>query len=181
MKKILIGGLVGGIIIFICQFLSWTILDLHRPAFQYTPKQTEVLNYLSSQFTEDGSYYMPNLPAGASPEEHEALMKDAKGKPWALISYHASNNTNMVMNMVRGLLVDIVLVCLFCSIISKLSTISFSRVFIASIFTGLICFFFFPYTNHIWFQTFDLMGYFADALVSWGLLGLWLGWWYTKK
>ena len=46
---------------------------------------------------------------------------------------------------------------------------------------GLIVFFNVPYTNHIFYQTFDLMAYFYDALISFGLCGLWLGWWLPKK
>jgi hypothetical protein len=37
-----------------------------------------------------------------------------------------------------------------------------------------------PYTMHIWYGSFDLMAHFADALLQWGLAGLWLGWWLTR-
>ena len=62
MKKILIGAIVGGIIIFAWQTLSWPVLNLHAKAAEYTPKQQEIMNYLNSQFNEDGQFMMPMHP-----------------------------------------------------------------------------------------------------------------------
>ncbi|MBC7828816.1 MAG: hypothetical protein H7122_13790 [Chitinophagaceae bacterium] len=181
MKKLVIGALVGGIIIFLWQFLSFTLLNLHGKAFQYTPKQEEILNSLNSQITEDGQYLMPGLPENATSEEHEALMKSGEGKPWALVSYHKAREMNMAMNMIRGLLVDIIAVGMLCWMLSKMNLPSFGTILTASIFTGLIVFLTAPYTGHIWYQTFDIMAFFMDAIVGWGACGLWLGWWFSRK
>jgi hypothetical protein len=180
MKKIVIGALVGGIIIFICQTLSWTILDLHRPANEYTAKQDEIMKFLQSQLTEDGSYYLPNYPANSSNEVMEQHMKDAIGKPWAVIAYHKEMKMNMGMNIFRGLIIDIIMVGLFCWILSRFANPRFSNVFISSLLVGLIVFLNVPYTIHIWYQTFDLGASLTDALVGWGLAGIWLGWWYGR-
>ena len=88
--KIFIGSLVGGIIIFLWQFLSWTVLDLHRPAQQYTPKQDEVLAYLSTQLDSSGGYFMPTLPENATMDQQNELMEKSTNKPWAQIFYHKS-------------------------------------------------------------------------------------------
>lgn len=180
MKKIIIGAIVGGIIIFICQTLSWTILDLHRPANQYTEKQDAVMSFLNSQFSQDGSYLLPNTPPGTSGEVMEQHMKETAGKPWAVVAYHKQMDTNMGMNIFRGLIVDIFMVGLFCWILSRFANPSFSNVFTASLLTGLIVFLNVPYTTHIWFDTFDLGAYLIDAVVGWGLAGIWLGWWYGR-
>ena len=71
MKKTLIGSLVGAVILFLWQFVSWTAAELHRPAQAYTPKQDSILQYLSTQFTEDGTYFLPTYPDGASMEEQQ--------------------------------------------------------------------------------------------------------------
>ena len=181
MKKILVGAIVGGLLIFIWQFLSWTILDLHRPANQYTPKQNEIMTFLNSQFSEDGSYFLPTYPPDASNEVMQQHMKEAAGKPWAVIAYHKDLKLGMGMNIFRGLLVDIILAGLLCWIISGFANPRFGNVFVASLLVGLIAFMNFPYTIHIWFETFDLNASLIDALVAWGLVGLWLGWWYGRK
>lgn len=181
MKKLIIGSILGGLILFIWQFLSFALLDLHRPAMDYTPKQEEVLKYLSSQFTESGSYYMPNLPKDATSEQQQAAMKEAEGKPWAIVSYHTSMDSDMTMNMIRGLLIDIVLIGLLCYIISKLNPRTFGTIIVSCVFIGMIIFFAVPYTNHIWFKTFDLWAHFLDAFVPWLLIGIVLGAIYRKR
>lgn len=181
MKKIIIGALVGGIIVFICQTLSWTILDLHRPANQYTAKQDEIMQYLSGQFSEDGSYFLPNYPPGSSNEVMEQYMQAAVGKPWAVVSYHKEMKANMGMNITRNLIVDILMVGLFCWILSTVGNPKFSTIFMISLLTGIIVFINVPYTGHIWYETFDINAYLIDALVAWGLTGLWLGWLYGRK
>lgn len=51
----------------------------------------------------------------------------------------------------------------------------------ASLITGLIVFFNAPYMMNIWYKTFDIMAHLADAIISWGLCGLWLGWYLSRK
>ena len=181
MKKLLIGALVGGIILFIWQFLSWTVLDLHYNAYQYTDKQDAIMSSLNSQIEKDGQYMIPSLPREATKEQHEEAMKTMAGKPWALVQYHQSRDMNMGANMIRGLIVEMLIVGFFCALISRMNALNFTAIFISALFVGLIVFFNVPYTNHIWFKGFDLMAYFIDSLVAWGLVGLWLGWLYGKK
>ena len=180
MKKSLIGALIGGIIIFLWQFLSWTVLNLHLPAQQYTDKQDVIMSTLNNNL-EEGGYYIPNLPAGAGWDEQQRAMTEAAGKPWATIQYHKALEDSMTMNMVRGLMVNIVIILLACWIFTKINKPTFSTIFIASLFIGFIVFLNSAYTMHIWYQTFDLIAHFIDSIASWGLAGLWLGWWLTKN
>lgn len=181
MKKLLIGAIVGGIILFMCQFLSWTVLDWHGSAYQYTNKQDTIMNFLNSQLNKDQQLHLPALPPGASNEQHEALLKSMDGKPWAIIQYHQSFKMNIGSNMIRGLIVDMLIVAFFCAIISRMNALNFIAILISALFVGMIVFFNVPYTHHIWYHDFDLMGYFADCIVGWGLIGIWLGWLYGKK
>jgi hypothetical protein len=181
MKKLAIGSILGAIVIFFWQFLSFALLNLHNPATDYTPKQTEVLNYLNSQFTESGSYYMPRTANDASSEEMEKAMADAQGKPWAIVSYHKSMNMSMGSNMVRGIVVNIIMVALLCGIVSKLRDPTFGNILLTSIAIGMIVFFNVPYTSHIWYETFDLSAYLIDAIVGWGLVGVVVGLVYRRR
>lgn len=181
MKKTVIGSLVGAIILFLWQFVSWTAAELHRPAQAYTPKQDSIMQFLNSQFTEDGSYFLPTYPDGASMEEQQKLAEACVGKPWAQIHYHKSMDMNMGVNMGRGLAINIVILLLVCWLFKQMSAPSFTTILSASIAIGLIVFFNAQYTNHIWFQSRDLMANLIDAIVGWGLTGLWLGWWLRRK
>jgi hypothetical protein len=182
MKKMIIGSLVGGIILFVWQFLTWGMLNLHEAQQKYTPKQDSVLAYLGTQFSEDAAYMMPTFPPGTAREAMEKQMKATEGKPWAQVVYHKSlpGMNKMFMNMGRSLLVDILIICMLCWLLLKINAPSFSTIFLGTIGTGLIVFLNAPYTMHIWYDSFDLTAHFVDALVAWGATGLWLGWWLRR-
>ena len=84
------------------------------------------------------------------------------------------------MNMVRTLLIDILVVWLLCWILLKIPYLRMGNIFIATIFTGLIVFLNGPYTDYIWYQDAGIWPHLIDAIVSWGLCGLWLGKWLPK-
>ena len=183
MKKWLIGSIVGGIIVFLWQFLSWMKLPIHSGEAKYTPAQTEILNSLSASIKEDGMYMLPTVQPGASMEDHEKLMKENDGKPRATLIYRSNYKIDMVRPMIRGFLVDLVLVFLLIYIITRAGTPTAMRIFAASIALGLFTFLVGPYTMHNWFQTPTeaYTGHLIDAFVTWGLVGIWLGWWLNRK
>ena len=183
MKKWLIGSIVGAILIFLWQFLSWTILPVHSGEAKYTPAQTEVLNAISASIKEDGVYMLPTLPSDASMEDHQKAMKDLEGKPWATVIYRSAYKMDMVMPMIRGFLIDLVLVFLLIYILTRAGIPTAMRILAGSVAVGLFTFLVGPYTMHNWFQTptAAYMGHLLDAFVAWGLCGLWLGWWLNRK
>lgn len=179
--KLFTGAIVGGIIIFIWQFLSWTVLDMHRPTQEYTPKQDSVLAYLNTQFDSSGGYFLPNLPKGASNEEMQKFEQDVIGKPWVQIFYHKTYDANMVVNILKAFITNVIVVLFFCWIISGFTSNSFGKTFLAALLTGLIISLYANYIIHIWYNTFDLEAHFIDNLVCWGATGIWLGWWLNRK
>lgn len=184
MKKKIIASIVGGIILFVCQFISWPVLNLHKSAYGYTPNQDAIMAALNANLPREGGYIFPGLPDNASQEDQKKLMESVDGKPWATIQYHKSMEASMgamIKNMVRSLIVNIITVWLFCWILSKMNAPGFRIIFIASLMTGFIVFFNAAYIQNIWYNWFDIMAHFADAIVSWGLCGLWLGWWLTRN
>ncbi len=178
--KAIIASVVGGIILFMWQFLSWTILDLHRPMQMYTPKQEEILKYLNENLDE-GNYFLPTVPEGTSMEENEKAMSTAAGKPWADIRFHKAMGmqADMTMNMVRGLLVDIVAVFLLCWFLLKNNS-DFKTTLISCVVFGLIAYLTTDYTFQIWYETNSIPNL-IDAIASWALCGVWLGWWNARK
>ncbi len=184
MKKSLIGAIVGGLLIFIWQTLSWTMLDLHRPAQDYTAKQDTIMNFLSTNLEKEGGYLLPTVPKGTSFEEANKAGEKGLGKPWAFIQYHKTFSltmNDMYMNMVRGLIASMFMVWLLCWIIGKWSKPGFVNIFMACLFTGLIIFIYEPYNTYIWYRIFDVRAHLVDALAGWGLCGVWLGFWLSRK
>lgn len=181
MKKTIIGSLVGGIILFMWQFLSWTALDLHRPAQEYTAKQDSILNFLSTNLEKEGGYYLPGAPKGTSFEEMEKLTNSAIGKPWATIQYHSKLEYNMGANMARAFAVNILLAWLVCWILGKFAHNNFTTTLTTCLLVGFIVYLNSAYTSHVWYKLFDIRAFLIDAIAMWGITGIWLGWWLNRK
>lgn len=183
MKKWLVGSFVGAILVFLWQFLSWVILNLHSGEAKYTPAQTEVINALSASLKEDGVYMVPTAPPGSTMDDHNKLAEQMDGKPWATVIYRTAYKNDMVMPMIRGFLVDWFLVFTLIYILTRGGTPTGIRVLAGSVAVGLFTFLAGPYTMHNWYQTPNeaYTGHLIDAFVTWGLAGIWLGWWLNRK
>ncbi len=179
MKKTIIGVIVGALILFIWQFISWAAVNLHSNTQQYTPKQTEILKYLGDNL-EEGFYYLPGSAPGTSSEEMQKQYEESNGKPWAQIYYHKALDTGMGMNLLRGMVVDILAVLLLVFLLQKMGNPSFQTIVLSSLSVGLIGYLSVTYVNSIWFQTKTLVDL-LDAVVSWGAIGLWLGFWLRRN
>jgi hypothetical protein len=178
MKKLLIGAVVGGLILFFWQFLSWSLLGLHDSMNEYTPKQTEILKYLDENL-DDGFYYLPTLPPGYTMEQMEKLTNDGIGKPWAQVYMHKSMSMDMASNIGRGVFTSILAVLLISWILLKIGKTTFLQTFLCCLAIGLSAYITTTYSYSIWYQTKTLADLF-DGLTSWGLVGIWLGWWLNR-
>ena len=180
MKKWLIGSLVGALIVFGWQGLSWMVLGIHDSTMKYTPAQNEIMTAISAGITEDGLYMMPSA---ATKKEQEAMKDQMDGKPWATVIYHKEFKMDMAMPMIRAFLVDLFLVISLIYILTRGGTPIGRRVFSGSVALGLAFFLWGPYHGHIWFQLpwHMIKGDLIDSLASWSLCGIWLGWWLNRK
>jgi len=174
MKKQIIGTLVVALILFVWQFLSWGLINLHRPEQQYTEHQEKILTFLSENLTE-GQYFLPTIPPGADMAQQEALQKNAMGNPWAQINYHPSFEMNMSMNLTRGFIVDVVSAFLLIWILLNFRELNSVKAIIGSVAVGLIGYLTITYLNHVWFQGYTL-GFLLDCTVPWVIIGGFLGW-----
>jgi hypothetical protein len=185
MKTILIGSLVGAIILFGWQAFSWTASGIHDGAFLYTDKQEEVIQSLSAQLPGEGQYMVPRSTPGVSNEEEMKYNESMIGKPMAVITYFPSFNPGMTTAMIRGFLICFICVLLVCLVLRRFDPAyrNFISVATTALTFGLVSFLFIWYNQHNWFHTpwHFLWGELIDNLVSWGLCGVWLGWWYSRN
>jgi hypothetical protein len=179
MKKLIIGALVAALILFIYQFISWGLINFHKAEQQYTPNQEKILEFLGENLTE-GQYFLPTYSPGATDGEMQAMAEKAMGKPWATINYNESFDMNMGVNMARGFAIDLVSALLLCWILLKFRDLNFSSALLSCISIGLIGYFTITYLNHVWFEG-NTIGYLIDAIVGFGLVGAWLGFYLPEK
>jgi len=83
---------------------------------------------------------------------------------------------NMGMSMVRSFLTDVLVVFLFLLLVNRFKFKTFGSIFISALFVGIIVFANSFYTLHVWYPSYEIRADLIDALASWGLCGLWLGW-----
>ena len=81
MKKLVIGALVGGLLVFLWQTLSWTVLNLHAKEYQKAPGQDTIMSFLTNHFNETGQYYLPSVDANATAEEQQKVWKPCRANP----------------------------------------------------------------------------------------------------
>lgn len=185
MKKLIIGSFAGAILLFGWQAISWSAIGIHDNAYKYVSAQDSIMTYLSSQLAIDGEYLLPQadpaLPKDEKMKQGEALM----GKPWALISYHQTHESDMGKTISIGFINCFICVLLACLVIRKfdLRYKTFFSLFTSVLSFGVICFLFVWYNQHNWFQlTWNVLwGEMIDNFVGWALTGLWLAWWYGRK
>jgi len=179
MTRLLVGGLVGGLILFFWQFLSWSMLNVHGENFTYTPNEKAIMECLNANLSEGGEYFIPGMPPGMSSEEHMQLQMEAAGKPWAKINYRKSFSDNMVPNMIKGFLANLLTALLVCWILMKIPNLSFLNIVTYATAMGLMGFLTIPLINSFWFET-SCIGDLVDAVVPWALIGVFLGWWLRR-
>jgi len=183
MRKVLLGALVGGIILFGWQAISWTGLGIHDDAYKFSPAQDSIINYLQNNLSGPGQYLIPRTYDGASQAETESFQRKLEGKPWAVITYHDYYENDMLSPVVRGLLISIFTCLLVNIVLYQFGRKKFVPVFYSTVCIGMVSFLFVWYNGHNWFSTpwSVLTGELVDAIVGWSLCGAWLGLWYGRK
>lgn len=69
MKKVIIAGLVGGLVIFVWQFISYTVLPWHMMVIHNIPAGEQVSQVLKNNSLPSGVYHHPGFDEGAASEE----------------------------------------------------------------------------------------------------------------
>ncbi len=176
MKKLIIGALVAAVILQIWQTVSWTAANVHGAETQFTEHQTKIIASMTDNNLKEGQYYVAGVPEGTT--EEQMMAPDGEllnGKPWATINYHPAFEVNMGLNMLRGFIVNFLSGFFLCWILLKFAELNFTTALMSALAVGFIGYFTIVYMNHIWFEG-STIGYLIDTVVSWGLVGAWLGW-----
>lgn len=192
MKKIFIGSLVGGIIMFIWGFLAWTILPIHLHTINYSPALDTVLQVMANNNTETGVYYAPmadnrNITSFDSKyqEESQKIMEATKGQPAVTVSYLKEGYAMGGTTILHGFLIN------FCAVLAACIVLAPAFAHMNSFFgrwwlvllIGAVVALCGPVLNYNWMAT---PGVYAkdivvDVLVNWGITGIWLAWYFKNK
>ncbi len=181
MKKYVIGALVGAVLVFGWQAISHLLLHYHYSAYKVVANQGTVIQSLSTMFSEEGQYLVPQIDPNATQEEMEKFAEVLNGKPWAMVTYHPAYNNDMAMASLRSFTTAFLSVLLFIFLLGKYPG-NGGIIFLKSLAFAVLVFCFVFYNSNIWLQTpwAVIRPELYDLLAAWGLCGIWLGWWLTR-
>jgi hypothetical protein len=171
MKRKLLFALIGAVVIFVWQFLSFAMPNFHKPAMTYTPAQNEILQKFAELGLKEGMYVLGQPDPSLSQDEQRAAMKSLEGKPWAVVNYQEKMMMSMAMPMIRGFLVAFVISFLLFWMFLQQKTPSLTNRLYLALAVGMMSFLFVPYTSFIWYKEPDIWAYFIDGIVPWLILG----------
>ena len=181
MKKVILGGVLGGLVVFIWGMISWMVLPWHRGNFEQFQNGSAVQAVLVASAPKAGIYLLPGMHEkgeSISSDQEKALMKQAheqmeKG-PFAFVAMRPNGVGPMGMLMIRSLIIQIVgaflltWLLLMAKIESYLERIGFFS--ILAVTAGVICFL--PEWNWWGFPArYTLVGI-ADLVIGWSLAGI---------
>jgi hypothetical protein len=171
MKRKILFSLIGGVIIFAWQFLSFAMPNFHKSASSYTPFQGDILQKFNDLQLQEGMYMLGQADPAATKDEQIKQYKELDGKSWAVVNYHKTMSSDMITPMIRGFLVCIVISFLLFWIFLQQKEPTLLNRILLSLAVGIIGFFFHPYTSFIWYKEPGIFAYFADGIVPWIILG----------
>jgi hypothetical protein len=178
MKKTLLGGIVGGIILFVWSFMAWVILPLHTSTMREIPNEDAVVAALKATLPTRGVYMLRHNPGmSADKAAQDAwLQKVAQGPNGMIIYDPAGAEPMMAGQMVGGLLIDILSALIVAWLLTRSTALSASYIS-RVMFCGMFAIF---ATAFDYLTMWNWMGYpgdfttglIVDALIAWLLAGL---------
>jgi len=185
MKKIIIASIVGSIILFAWNAVSWMVMPTHLHTFHYTPAQDSILNVLKNSGLTTGAYMLPTVDnsnvSAFDPDYHkkgEEMMKAGVGKPMATIFFVQAMPGMHAGPMLKGFLytwIALICTCLLLSLTYQSNASFFMRWWMVML-IAIIYVMMGPMMGHNWMSEpwHYTKGFIYDGLIGWGLTGLWL-------
>lgn len=176
MKKVLIGGIAGGIVLFVWGAFAWTVLPLHRPSLHTIPNEDAMISVLKTNLDTKAVYLFPALPDQNGNRAAEQAQKMQQG-PVGMIVYDPQGMAPMMTSrFVNGLILNFAAALLAAWFLSR-STARGSPYLSRVMFCGVLGIFasfvsFLPAWNWLGYPLDYTTAMVADAVVGWLITGL---------
>jgi hypothetical protein len=176
MKKVIIGGLVGGVLLFFWGVFSHTVLPLGEMGIEMLPEEEVVLGTMESVISEPAVYFFPGMSEDPTAEEMQLWTQKYEAGPIGILVYRPTGFPPMRTQLVYQLVTDLIAVLLAACLLSKISVSYGKRVALVTM-LGLICWFasVVPLWNWFVFPGSYILATLIDLVAGWFLVGLVLG------
>jgi len=181
--RIVIAGIIGGLVIFLWSAIAHMALPIGEAGFKVPTQQEAVLQALSQSVAGEGVYMYPSMPMEQWNDEtaSAAFDQQSRGKPYAFVVYQPGGNPvnqSMTPNLIKQLITDI-LAALVAACILALSAWSFRRRVLVAGALGLFAWLAIslPQWNWYMFPMNFTLAALIEQVVGWLLAGAAMAWW----
>ncbi len=183
MKRIVLGGIAGGVVLFVWGAVAWMVLPLHTPTLKTFPNEDAVRTVLRETVKEPGFYYFPGYPYGQSmsKEEEAAAMRAFEQKhragPLGIMVYRSQGAEPMetgafVTGFILQVAVALVAAWLLSLAAGNLTSYGARVQFVTVLGAFAALAVDLQYWNWLSFPTDYTIGMVADHVIGWFLAGL---------
>ena len=140
MTKTIITIILGTILLFAWNAVSWMVLPFHGDTLNNIPENAMQVDQLKNVLTEDGVYHYPGLPENNSKEAIDAInAKLQEGPRITMMVYKTGSSSFMDPKLyVGGLIINLLTAIFALILISKLGNKSFANIMVSCITVGII-------------------------------------------
>lgn len=173
MNKVVIGGVVGGTVMFVWGFVAHTLLPLGKMGTSRLANENVMVTALASSAVESGLYFVPVEPEGElSEEEMTAFMDKAEAGPFAFLVYSKDGTPGMKVQLLMQFVSDALAALLAAFVVSKLSTYGarLMGITLMGVFAWLTISV--PYWTWYRFPTEFVMAGFLEQVIGWFAAGI---------
>jgi hypothetical protein len=183
MVRVILGGIVAGLVVFVWGFVSHVLLPLGTIGIKSMPAENAVLSAMRDHLKEPGFYFFPGMPAPATmtneqrKEAQERWAEEIRRGPRGILVYHPSGTEPMSTRQLGGelltnLLGGLVAATLLSMAAGALGAFAARLTFVTLL--GLFASLAIEMSYWIWygFPTDYTVAQIADQVVSWFLAGL---------
>ncbi len=180
-RKVLLGGMAGGVALFVWSVVAWTLLPLHSPSVRRLPAEEQVIGALVTAKTSAGFYVIPGLPdpSGSLKERQEAMKaweERAGHGPVATLVYNPAGRSpsRMFRPMIRGLALALACTLFSAWVLSRARIASHLGRVAFVLGMGSFSWFLGPAMQWNWFgypggHTLAML---ADVVIGWAIVGV---------
>jgi len=176
--KLLIGGILGGVLLFIWGFLSWAVLPIHKSSIRQLPSEGVVIAALQSTVQLKGVYFFPAMPENKTdPAVQQQWEEKYRRGPVGMIFINPEGqNPVMPLQMASGLVISILSSFLVVWFLTR-STAYAGSYFARVAFCGMFGIFLVVASNLLMWNWFSepndwTLGLIIDNVIGWVLAGL---------
>ncbi len=176
MKRMLIGGIVGGIIMFVWSAFSHMVLPLGGMGLKPLPNESAVIPAMKEGIREPGLYMFPGLDMSKTPsaEEQAAWTERYKAGPVGLLVYRPQGEAPMSLKQLGTELLSNILAALVGAFMLTFVVGSYGKRALFVALLGLVAWLSINVSHWNWygFPTAFVVAEGIDQVVGWLLAGL---------